>query len=87
MSDRAYRTVTFMGWVEDIPARQGRKGQVNEHDILRMILLAEDDEEKRWASFRCEDELHAAKVALEIRGYGFGVKAVARADRVFVRSL
>lgn len=87
MSNKVYRTVEFMGWVESIPARQGRKGQVCEHDVLRMVLLAEDDEEKRWASFRCEDEMHAAKVALAIREHNFGVKVVARGDRCFVRAL
>lgn len=79
------RSVRFVGWTETIEARDTQSEQISEHDLLRMVILAEDDEKGRWVVFQCEDRMHAIKVASVIRKYDFRVEIASRRDRVYLR--
>jgi len=81
----ATRKVEFMGWCETLPERAEKKGQLSEHDILRIVLLAESSPEFKWVEFKCEDEMHAIKAASKLKEFKFRVDVVARADRLYVR--
>lgn len=79
------RSVRFVGWTENIEARDTQSEQISEHDCLRMVILAEDDVLGRWVVFQCEDRMHAIKVASVIKRYEFAVEIASRRDRVYLR--
>lgn len=79
------RGVKFLGWVDSLPPRDDKKPLLTEHDILRMVLLAENSKDGQWCMFRCDDRMHAIKVADLIRKEGFSVEITARADIVYIR--
>lgn len=79
------RSVRFVGWTENIEARDTQSEQISEHDLLRMVILAEDDEKSRWVVFQCEDRMHAIKVASVIKKYDFTIEIASRRDRVYLR--
>lgn len=77
--------VRFVGWTDHIEARDTQSEQIGEHDILRMVILAEDDDKGRWVVFQCEDRMHAIKVASVVKKYDFAVEIASRRDRVYLR--
>ena len=79
--------VEFRGWTDTLPKRAPKRAQLSEHDLLRIVILAEADERRRWVEFRCEDRMHAIKVANLIKTFGFDVEVTAREDSVFARKL
>lgn len=79
------KRVTFRGWSSELPKRAPKRAPLSEHDILRIVILAESDERDRWVEFQCEDNMHAVKVAKLINTFGFEVIAVSREDSVYVR--
>lgn len=81
------RKVEFKGWHAELPKRAKRTEPLSEHDLLRIVILAESDEKRRWVEFRCEDRMHAIKVANRITTYGFDIEVTARENSVFARSL
>jgi hypothetical protein len=42
------RKIVFMGWRESVPEKRIDRLQVTEHDLLRMVLLAEDSGGLKW---------------------------------------
>lgn len=87
MASRDARHIEFMGWHVSIPPKDERLGIISEHDVLRIVLLAEDAM-GAWCEFKCDDRLHAIKVAHAVREYKFGdIEVAARAERVYARSL
>lgn len=80
------RKVTFRGWHTELPRRAKRACQLSEHDLLRIVILAEADEKCRWVEFQCEDRLHAVKVAHLINTFGFDVEVKAHEDSVFAKA-
>lgn len=85
MIDMDTRKVEFRGWSETLPQRAAKRRQLSEYDLLRIVILAEADDKRRWVEFRCEDKMHAIKVANLINTFGFDVDVVARDDSVFAR--
>lgn len=79
------RSIRFVGWTEHIEERDTQAEQISEHDLLRVVILAEDDEKGRWVVFQCEDRMHAIKVASVIKKYDFTVEIASRRDRVYIR--
>lgn len=82
-----YRSIEFVRYEKELPKREKQAKQINEHDILRAVLLAEDANGERWSVFRCEDRMHAIKAAHCIRGFGFNVEVHARGKFLYVRSI
>lgn len=80
-----YRSIEFKGWHTEIPKREAAKRQLTEHDLLCILILAESDDKGRWVEFKCEDKMHAIKVANHIETFGFDVEIKAREDRVYAR--
>jgi len=79
------RQIRFVGWTEHVEARDTQSEQITEHDLLRMVILAEDDALGRWVVFQCEDRMHAIKVASVVKRYDFAVEITSRRDRVYLR--
>lgn len=79
------RHIVFMGWTTELPNRDKQSEQLDEHDILLAVLLAEDSDGSKWVIFKCEDRMHAIKAARRINEFGFDVEAVARKDNIYVR--
>lgn len=79
------KRVEFRGWTDTLPKRAPKRAQLTEHDLLRIVILAEADDKRRWVEFRCEDKMHAIKVANLINTFGFDVEVTAREDSVFAR--
>lgn len=79
------RKLRFIGWQDVLPKRERRTDVLDEHDILRAVILAESKEGDVWVVFECEDRMHAIKAAHYINGFGFNVEAVARVDRLYIR--
>jgi len=76
--------VVFMGWVQSVPPPSERCTPASDHDILRMVMLADDAQEVMWVAFRCESGEHAYKVRRQILGLGFEYAVVKRGEWIYV---
>lgn len=82
---KEYKAITFIRFEWKAPKRAKGVGQVDDNDILRAVLLAEDFPDGRWVVFRCHDRMHAIKVAHRIREFGFNVTVIAHDNEVWLQ--
>lgn len=74
----------FMGWADGVPPKGERVRNLDEFDMLRLVLLAEESDH-RFVVFACADTDHAKQVVQYIRREGFDVEIVSRGGRVYAR--
>jgi len=66
-----YPSVEFMGWADEPAPIPDRKVVADDHDTLRVVLLADNAPEGQWVQFRCYDGEHAYKVRRRVLQEGF----------------
>lgn len=74
----------FMGWVDELPPKGERTPNLDEYDMLRLVLMAEETD-RRYVVFACADVDHAKQVVQYIKREGFAVEIANRGGRVYAR--